>query len=239
MPGGVRDLGEGGELGGASIPAVLVAVTLLCLALAKHIAGPIVGLSAAARQVSKGDLSSRAPVSTIKRHDELADLGADFNEMIERLQNLMNAHQELLASVSHELRSPLARLNVSLALLSKARDSSQAPIISRMEQDVSRVDALMSQLLTLSRLESGIAGEHRTKVDLSLLVQEVVADCDFEAHSLMKSVVGDLDSGALLRSADAEALRSACENIIRNAVRCTDTGTAVHEQPRLQQPARE
>jgi len=99
MPRGLLDFDEPGELGGASIPAVLVAVTLLCLALARHIAGPIVGLSAAARQVSKGDLSTRAPVSTIKRHDELADLGADFNEMIERLQNLMNAHQELLASV--------------------------------------------------------------------------------------------------------------------------------------------
>jgi len=144
-----------------------------------------------------------------------------------------------LLRLSHELRSPLARLNVSLALLSKSRDLSQAPIISRMEQDVSRVDALMSQLLTLSRLESGIAGEQRTKVDLSLLVQEVVADCDFEAHSLMKSVVGDLDSGALLRSADAEALRSACENIIRNAVRFTDTGTAVRVQLRLQEAARE
>ncbi len=143
-------------LRGGFIPAVLVAVTLLCLALARHIAGPITGLSAAARRVSKGDLSARAPGSVIKRHDELANLGADFNEMIGRIQTLMSAHQELLASVSHELRSPLARLNVSLALLSKAGDLTQTAIIGRMEQDVSRVDGLMTQLLTLSRLNPGL-----------------------------------------------------------------------------------
>lgn len=215
------------EFGITSISAIVVAVTLLCLALARHIAGPIVGLSAAARRVSTGDLSTRAPGSTTRRHDELADLGTDFNDMIEKLQNLMNAHQELLASVSHELRSPLARLNVSLELLSKNRDSSQTPVIRRMEQDVARVDGLMTQLLTLSRLESGVAGEHRTKLDLSLLLQEVVADCDFEARSLMKSVAADLDPGVLLASADADALRSACENIIRNAVKFTEPGTSV------------
>jgi two-component system, OmpR family, sensor histidine kinase CpxA len=214
-------------LRGAFIPAVLVTVTLLCLALARHIAGPIAGLSAAARRVSRGDLTARAPASAIKRRDELADLGADFNEMIERIQSLMSAHQELLASVSHELRSPLARLNLSLALLRKIGTSKQNTVISQMEQDVTRVDGLLTQLLTLSRLESGIAGAQRTEVDLSLLLQEIVADCNFEAEASTKSVYGDLGCTACLPCADADALRSACENIVRNAVRFTKPGTAV------------
>jgi signal transduction histidine kinase len=216
------------SLRGAFIPAVLVIVTLLCLALARHITGPISGLSAAARRVSRGDLSARAPVSATERHDELADLSADFNEMIERIQTLMSAHQELLASVSHELRSPLARLNLSLALLRNAGKSTQEPIVRRMEQDVVRVDGLLTQLLTFSRLESGIAGVPRTEVDLALLLQEVVADCNFEAEALRKSVRGDLAAAVFLSCADAEALRSAFENIVRNAVRFTMPGTAVH-----------
>ena len=218
---------------------MLVAVTLLCLALARHIAGPIAGLSSAARRVSQGDLSARAPESVIKRHDELANLGADFNEMIERIQSLMSAHQELLASVSHELRSPLARLNVSLALLSKSGDLSRTTLLGRMEQDVSRVDGLMTQLLILSRLESGITGGQRTAVDLAVLLQEVVADCNFEAEALMKSVHGDLASTAVLPCADAEALRSACENIVRNAVRFTAPGTAVGVRLGLQEGSSE
>ena len=214
-------------LQGPLVPAVLITITLLCFALARHIAGPIAGLSAAARRVSRGDLSARAPVSATKRRDELAELGADFNEMIERIESLMSAHQELLASVSHELRSPLARLNLSLALLRNVSKSTQEPIFSRMEHDVARVDGLLTQLLTFSRLESGIAGVTRTHVDLSLLLQEVVADCNFEAQAFRKSVNSDLQSAAFLPFADAEALRSACENIVRNAVRYTDPGTAV------------
>jgi len=214
-------------LRGAFIPAVMITVTLLCLALARHIAGPIAGLSAAARRVSRGDLSARAPVSATKRRDELADLGADFNEMIERIQTLMSAHQELLASVSHELRSPLARLNLALALLRKVGNATQETILNRMEQDVTRVDGLLTQLLTFSRLESGITGVQRTEVNLSLLLEEVVADCNFEAEALMKSVHGDLASATFLTCSDLEALRSACENIVRNAVRFTHPGTAV------------
>ncbi len=214
------------RLESALIAALLITVTLLCLALARHIAGPIVGLSAAARRVSRGDLSARAPVSATKRYDELADLGADFNEMIGRIETLMGAHQQLLASVSHELRSPLARLNVSLALLSKA-GTTQTKIIDRMEQDVSRVDGLIGQLLTLSRLESGITARQRTAVDLSFLLQQVVADSNLEAEASMKNVYADLAGPAILPCADPEALRSACENIIRNAVRFTPSGTAV------------
>ena len=214
-------------LRGAFLPAVLVAVTLLCFALARHIARPIAGLSAAARRVSQGDLSARAPVSALECHDELADLGADFNEMIERIEILMSAHQELLASVSHELRSPLARLNLSLALLRKMGDSTQKTIIGRMEQDVTRVDRLLTQLLTFSRLESGSAGVQRTAVDLSLLLQEIVADCNFEAEASRKNVHGELPGPASLPFADEEALRSAFENIVRNAVRFTPPETTV------------
>jgi signal transduction histidine kinase len=100
-------------------------------------------------------------------------------------------------------------------------------LLQRLERDVERVDTLMGQLLTLSRLETGLSSEGRESVDLSQLVQEVVADGDFEARSCGKSVRLQAEEGIFIEKADQQALRSACENIVRNAIRFTTPGSAV------------
>jgi signal transduction histidine kinase len=202
-------------------------VTLFCLWLTHHIVAPIQGIQSAARTVAAGDLSVRAPIEISNRHDELADLAADFDAMVERMSAFVRSQKDLLSTVSHELRSPLTRLIMSLALLRKESMPESEELLQRMERDVERVDTLMGQLLTLARLETGLSSEARDDVDLSQLVQEVVADGDFEARSCGKSVRLQAEGGIVIEKADQQALRSACENIIRNAIRFTRPGSEV------------
>jgi signal transduction histidine kinase len=212
---------------GGVLLVVLLLVTLFCLWLAHHIVAPIQGIQSAARRVATGDLTVRAPVEISKRHDELAFLAVDFDAMVERISALVRSQRDLLSTVSHELRSPLTRFNMSLALLRKQSPPESEELLQRMERDVERVDVLMGQLLTLSRLEMGLSSDERDNVDLSQLVQEVVADGDFEAHSCGKSVRLEAVGDVFIEKADQQALRSACENIIRNAIRFTPPGTQV------------
>jgi len=206
---------------------VLLMVTFFCFWLTHHIVAPIQGIQSAARKVAAGDLSVRAPLEVSKRHDELAALAADFDAMVERMSAFVRSQKDLLSTVSHELRSPLTRLIMSLALLRKQPPIESEELLQRMERDVERVDTLMGQLLTLSRLETGLSSDGKDSVDLSQLVQEVVADGDFEARSCGKSVRLQAEGGIVIEKADQQALRSACENILRNAIRFTTPGSQV------------
>ena len=207
--------------------AVLIMVTLFCFWLTHHIVAPIQGIQSAARMVAAGDLSVRAPAEISRRHDELAALAADFDAMVERMSAFVRSHKDLLSTVSHELRSPLTRLIMSLTLLRKQAPPESEELLQRMERDVDRVDTLMGQLLTLARLETGLSSDVRENVDFSQLVQEVVADGDFEARSGGKSVRLQAEGGVVIEKADPHALRSACENILRNAIRFTAPGSEV------------
>jgi len=119
-------------------------------------------------------------------------------------------------------------LNVSLAVLRKHASPEGFDICERMERDIARIDALIGQLLTLSRLEAGLSLGERENVNFTLLVQEVVADGNFEAQSLGKSVSLKSSSEVVLEKADSLGLRSACENIVRNAIHFTRPGTEVN-----------
>ena len=209
-----------------SISLVLL-VTLLCLWLAYHIASPIHSIQATARRVAQGDLKARVPSSVSHRYDELAALAKDFDSMVGRLDSLIQAQKKLLNSVSHELRSPLARINLSLGLLRNGGSADSDDLFQRLDRDIERIDLLMGQLLTLSRLEAGFSSGEKEDVNFAQLVEEVAADANFEAQALGKSVSLLTASSVILRNADPHALRSACENIIRNAVRFTRPGSDV------------
>ena len=215
--------------GGLPLSGVeLLIVTLFCFWLTHHIVAPIQGIQSAARKVAAGDLTVRAPVEISERRDELAALAADFDVMVERMGAFVRSHKDLLSTVSHELRSPLTRLIVSLALLRKQSPPESEELLQRMEHDVERVDTLMGQLLTFARLETGLSSAERDNVNLSQLVEEVVADGDFEARSCGKSVRLEAEGGIVIEKADQQALRSACENIVRNAIRFTAPGSEVN-----------
>jgi signal transduction histidine kinase len=177
--------------------------------------------------VAQGDLKARVPSYVARRFDELASLAKDFDSMVGRLDLLIQTQKNLLNSVSHELRSPLARINLSVALLKKRHPTDSDDIFQRLDRDVARIDLLMGQLLTLSRLEAGLSPAEREDVNLAELVEETAADSNFEAETSGKSVIFRTKGSIILKNADAHALRSACENVIRNAVRFTRPGTNV------------
>src|SRR6266404_4400008 len=229
-----------GVLLSAGIPfllGLLFVVTVLCFWLSYHIAAPIHNIQSAARRVAQGDLSARVPHAVSLRRDELAALAMDFDSMVERIEVLIRTQKKLLDSVSHELRSPLARLNVCLAMIRKQTPAEAIETCERMERDVARIDALMGQLLTLSRLEAGLSSGQRENVNFTLLVQEVVADGNFEAQSVGKAVSLEASSPIVIERADSLALRSACENIVRNAIHYTWPGTEVKVALGIDNPA--
>src|SRR5260370_20033729 len=201
--------------------AMVVLVTVLCFALAYHIASPIHSIQSTARRVAQGDLKARVPASVSRRFDELAALAKDFDSMVGRLDLLIQTQKNLLNSVSHELRSPLARINLSVALLKKRYSADADDMFQRLDRDVARIDVLMGQLFTLSRLAAGLSSAEREDVNFAQLVEETAADSNFEADASGKSVSLRTKGSIILENADPHALRSACENVIRNAVRFT------------------
>src|SRR5882757_8592910 len=237
---GLREIGE--ALLGEGLPytiSLIFLMTLLCFALAYHIASPIHSIQSTARRVAQGDLKARVPASVSRRFDELSALAKDFDSMVGRLDVLIQTQKNLLNSVSHELRSPLARINLSLALLKKRSTPESDDIFQRLDRDVARIDLLMGQLLTLSRLEAGLSSGEREDVDLVQLMEEVAADCNFEAQASGKSVTLYSSGSVILGHADPHALRSACENVIRNAVRFTQLGTNVEVDLEIDRSAAE
>jgi two-component system sensor histidine kinase CpxA len=204
--------------------AALLIVGGLCWWLARHITTPVLRLRTATQQLAEGKLEARAGGVVVHRHDELADLGYYFDRMAERLEALRASQQLLFRNVSHELRSPLARLQVALGLVRQHTGSETARYLERIECEVERLNHLIGQLLTLARLESGMDVVKHEVCDVGALMQEVVADGDFEARA-RDSVVTLVCAEACLVSGTTELLRSAVENVVRNAVRYTAEGT--------------
>jgi two-component system sensor histidine kinase CpxA len=154
-----------------------------------------------------------------RRRDELADLGRDFDMMAERIEGLLGAQRRLLGDISHELGSPLARLGVALELAEQTADEPTQKYLDRIAREAARLDMLIGQLLTLTRLEgargSGIPGQSES-VELARLVEEVCADADFEAQSGRRVQI--IQSQPCRIEGNAELLRSAVENVVRNAM---------------------
>jgi len=161
-----------------------------------------------------------------RRRDELADLGREFDHMAEQIAALIASQKRLLADISHELRSPLARLTVALELARRNSTDKATTALNRIEQESERLNKLVGQLLTLTRLESGAERVPPEMVVLEELVQQVVDDADFEAKPLNKKVKA-LELEHCRVRGSSELVRSAVENVIRNAIRYTSAGTAV------------
>jgi two-component system sensor histidine kinase CpxA len=199
---------------------------VLCFLLTRNITKPIVNLRAAASGIAAGHLKTRVDPSVRRRHDEIGTLGRDFDRMAEQIEALVNAQRDLLGDVSHELRSPLARLTVALGLLRQSPAEEAPEHLNRIGLEADRLDKLIGQLLTLTRIESGVEASQRETFDLTNLVQEVAADGDFEARAHGREVK-IVHADACIMSGIAEMLRSAIENVVRNAIRYTPPGTSV------------
>ena len=204
----------------------ILAAGVISYFLALYLTSPVKKLKSVVQSFAKGNLDVRVAPQLGGRHDELADLGREFDHMAERIAALISSQKRLLADISHELRSPLARLTVALELARKNSIGKGVSALDRIEMESERVNALVGQLLALTRLESGAERVPPETVALEDLLQQVIDDANYEAKPLNKEVkVLQFAQGSIRGS--SELLRSGIENVIRNAIRYTAPGTAV------------
>jgi two-component system OmpR family sensor kinase len=201
-------------------------VSLLFAALlAWYFSRPIRNLRLAFDAVAGGKLETRIGAAMGRRNDELADLGNDFDRMAERLQSLLDTQRRLLHDVSHELRSPLARLQAAADLMRQQPERS-TEFIDHIERDTARMDRLIGELLTLARLNAGMADLPDEAVDLAELIGDIADDARLEAETRCCTIALDLNAGATLRGSN-ELLSRAIENVVRNAIRHSPKGSIV------------
>jgi len=215
---------------GIPMPGLIIAVLssgIVCYFLAWSMTKPVTRLRAATQQIAAGDLTARAGNPRSRRRDEIAGLVRDFDTMAGRLETLVKAQSRLLNDISHELRSPLARLNVALGLARQRSGPESAAMLERIELEASRLNELIGRLLTLARLEDGEQRVPPTPVLLDEVVLNVAEDAEFEAQARHCHVRSDIPLGNWGVRGEASLLHSAIENVVRNAIRYTHEGTTI------------
>jgi signal transduction histidine kinase len=204
-------------------PLVFVSLALLLVAvatrpLARRISRPLEQLTAAARRLGGGDLSARVPASAghARRADELSELTRAFNEMAERVERLVRAEKALLANVSHELRSPLARIRLALELLPRTGEDDRR--LRDVESDLGELDRLIDDVLTTARLDARGLPAHLGAVDARKLLGEVAARARHDPLT-MGSEVRVEEGPPVALTADEALLRRAVWNLVENAAK--------------------
>jgi two-component system sensor histidine kinase CpxA len=231
---GILVLPPSSRFGPFGIPETRWAVFLLALAvtgiaswlLTRSITAPVGALGAATRALAAGDLEARVSGSVGQRRDELGVLARDFDAMAARLRELLQGKERLLRDISHELRSPLARMRVALGL-ARQPGADEARQLERLEAEIERLDALIGHVLHLSRLDVRATRLRRDPVDLGELVDGIARDAAFEAQARGVRVDWQAPEALVRVLGDPPLLASAVENVVRNAVRYTADGTAV------------
>jgi two-component system, OmpR family, sensor histidine kinase CpxA len=196
-----------------------------CYWLARYLTAPVKKLRVATQELAQGNLSARVGPAG-NRRDELVSLGADFDLMAEQIESLVQAQQRLLGDISHELRSPLARLNVALELARERSGSEAESALARIQREAENLNEMIGQLLTLTRLQTGAKEIEKAEFDLCRLVREITDDAEFEARSSNRAVTLECDSHCSYVGNEL-MLRRAIENVVRNAVHYTAESTTV------------
>ncbi|MBF0309520.1 MAG: HAMP domain-containing protein [Magnetococcales bacterium] len=205
--------------------AVFLFSGLVVFLLARHFTKPLQRLQYTALRLAEGDLTTRTPAGSRLIPDELDDLARDFNFMAQRLEEQFHRQKRLLRDVSHELRSPLARMRVALGL---AEQEGEARIdhLQRLALELERLDELIEQIIRVSRPEESGPVRKESLVDLGALVASVVADARFETGGPVDRIALSVEETAFLW-ADGKRLHSAVENIVRNALRHSPAGAEI------------
>ena len=217
---GLLGRGPDGSLSGTLLRWGVIGLLMgaLCFGLARYLTSPAIQLSRVARRFAGGDLAARVGPKLSARRDELGALGRDFDFMAQRIEAQRAGERRLLGDISHELRSPLARLQVALDLAEQGADAGTRGYLARIEEEVEELGALIGQLLTLTRLENaGAEAVGQESVDVAALVAQVCADADFEASASGQTVELERTASANVRGNRA-LLKSAIENVVRNAL---------------------
>jgi len=223
----LRLFGPLGPLG--LLLVALVASILISWLLARTLTRPLTRIRRTGRALGRGELDARVDQKITRRKDELGELANDFNAMASRLQALLQRQQELLRDVSHELRSPLARMRVALTLAEDAEDDTKrVDYLKRMENEIQRLDDLIENVLRYARLTQSEFPDQGS-VDLGALLESLVESARLEAR------LGAIDvfyAGPDQLSVEAfpELLERALENVLRNAIAHSPEGGRVDVQ---------
>jgi len=229
--GAMQLLSSIGELIHTPPPGVLVldffGGLIFSAILAWYFTSPVRRIRAGFDRLAKGDFSTRLGPGMGRRQDEIADLARDFDVMAKRLQELVEARDRLLAGVSHELRSPLARLQLAIGLARQEPAKLEASL-ARIDREASRLDEMVGELLTLSKLESGVRNPDNY-FDIADIVRLVGEDAQFEAASTgvqVEVTINPADADWIVPG-DGRLISRAVDNVVRNALRFSPKGQIV------------
>jgi len=222
-----------GRRGVFGLPATrlsLLALALLLTAVASYwlagsITRPIIDLKRTAEALSSGKLEARVARASLQRRDELGELAYTFDRMAGRLSAALQAKEQLLRDISHELRSPLTRMRLAVALLRKRAEP--PPELDRLEVDIARLDELIEDILSISRLQSEPSSLHKEPADLRHLLERITTDASFEAKEKRCRIEWMMGDTPCILSLDPQWASAAIENIVRNAIRYTREESAV------------
>jgi signal transduction histidine kinase len=212
------------------IAAATLASLLFSVLLAWYFSRPIRALRQAFDAAANGDLAPRFAKDSGKAGSELNDLGRDFDRMTARLRSLIDGQTRLLHDVSHELRSPLARLQAAIGLAHQQPEKWSASM-ERIERESVRMDKLVGELLTLARLEAGAIKASQEEISMADLLEQIADDARYEASSQNRTVLqeGEADVQVI---GQADLLGRAIENVVRNAIKHSPEGGEVQLQVR-------
>ena len=197
---------------------------LICSLLTRYLTAPILRLREMSQKLAAGDLSVRAGSGLARRRDEIGDLVRDFNAMASRIEELVSRQRQLTYDVSHELRSPLARLNVALDLGRERKGND--PAFEQMEQDIRLLDEMIGRLLTIAKLDTSAPQVPMMDLDLSDVLSQVAHHAEFESKE-PNGAIRLTSARECIVWGNAELLHSAIENVIRNAIRYTESGSLI------------
>ena len=208
-------------------PLVLLLIAgIVCFVLARSFSVPLTRLREVSRRIADGDLGARVGASVSGPASEITDLAHDFDHMAERMEGLVSSQKRLLLDISHELRSPLARLDLALELARKRFQTTSDGNLERIARESARLNQLIGQLLTLAKLESFRGARENDTVHLADLVLEISDNAQFEAQSVNKGIlIGELED--LVLTGSRELLGQAIENVVRNGIRHTHPNSRV------------
>lgn len=210
----------------ALFPLVLVLLSgLTCLLLARYLTKPIRVFRTAGQSIAAGNLDARVGPEIAKRKDEFGELATDFDRMADRIQELLHSQQQLLRDVSHELRSPLARLQAAVGLIRQKNADKEDVNLDRIEQEAENLNEMIGQILSMARLDAGAEIECGP-VDLNGLVGHIVEDARYESERHGKSIAFKPGVGCVVE-VDELLVQQAIENVVRNAVQHSRKNTEV------------
>jgi signal transduction histidine kinase len=197
---------------------ILFVLALLCYGFARYLTNPVRELQQAVDCFGRGDFEARARVN---RGDEIGQLARAFNQMADRIQILMAAERRLLLDISHELRSPLARMSVAVELARMGEDVESH--LNRIQKEADRLNTLVGELLQVTRAEGDASRIRSQRVALDELLADVVEDGRLEAEARGCGIA--IESNPVSIAGDPELLRRAFENVVRNGIRYSPQGT--------------